>query len=138
MSGLNACARCGRVFDSRSKPVWAFTTDGRPAGRIHASCRSRSWLTYTAETQEVAHFLTWVRRFRPGELTTAEWDVLGWLIGESVGEIDERLLAQLAASKNERTPEQIADVRVAYHRMIQEFNDWRRATSTEAPDAATD
>lgn len=125
------CAACHRIFNARSKPRWAFTQRGFPAGRVHTSCE-RQWpgfvLYSDGESATNAHFWAWIRYFRPGEQTVTEWDVLGCLMlgpDDPWGQRQEEALVWLAEGPNKRTPEQVAAVRVAYHRLIGEFENWR-------------
>lgn len=126
------CAGCHREFNARSKPFWAFTTAGQPVGRVHTSC-ANTWpgrVSYSStESLSAAQFWLWVRHFRPGEVTTPEWDVLGCLMldpDEPWDDRHEEALRWLAEGVNKRDPNQVAAVRVAYHRLVEEFNLWRR------------
>lgn len=132
------CVACHRVFNARSKPRWAFTRRGFPAGRVHTSCVS-GWPGHALYADDMsaenAHFWAWVLHFRSGAQTQAEWDVLGCLMlgpDDPWGPRQEEALLWLADGPNARTPEHVAAVRVAYHRLIGEFRAWRAALGSGA------
>lgn len=138
MAGEERCVACHGEFRGRSKPLWAFRKNGKPAGRIHTR-HAGKWTGYVNHSPDnsrsAAWFWVWVHHFRGANATAAEWDVLGTLMpdpDEPWGERHEDGLRWLAEGVNARSPEHVTDVRTAYHRLVEEFEGWRRAASREA------
>lgn len=132
VAAIDRCVACNGSFRATSKPLWAFTRDGRLAGRTHTKCESKwsGFVSHSSRSALTAQFWQWTRVFRHAEFTDAEWDALGSLItspDEPWGEAQEEALRWMADGPIKRQPDEIAAIRVAYHRLIAEFNAWRAA-----------
>jgi len=136
------CSACGRFFTPNSKPRWAFTREGRPAGRVHAApCikgRNRTHLTIGyAGTQERAQFDVWLIYFHgwPDRDDVAAWEayLLAEVPSETLSERQEKQLAHWAErAQDPRTPDQILAIREAHTALIREFIAWRAGLEQSA------
>lgn len=66
------CAYCHRAFVANSRPRWAFTLNGYPAGQVHATCATRERDPFyrggTGDTFEQAWYFVWHRYIRTSPL----------------------------------------------------------------------
>lgn len=134
--GGNVCAACGRPFNSLSKPRWAFTREGRPAGRVHAApCiprRNNRFLAMGyAQTRDQAQFDVWAIYFyeRP-ERDTPAWEafILAEAPSEALSASQERLLHWWQTRPNDPlSAEHIAAIREAHGALIREYHAWKAA-----------
>ena len=133
------CATCARRFDYRSKPCWAFSEDGRPAGRVHTQpkCSANLLTTRYAESAEHARFNIWLIYLYPRpprDSEAFEAFLLADRPTETLSERQEKHLAWLAErGKNPRTPEQVWAIREAHTALIREYRAWKAALDA-APD----
>lgn len=129
------CAACGKVFTPRARPHWAFTLEGRPAGKIHAAVcvtgRNRRFLSvgHRGVTQDRAQFDIWLMHLRPRpEQNTDAWRayLLAEEPTEALSERQERYLDVLRARKQDSLPpERVVAIREAHTALIREFRTWQ-------------
>lgn len=126
------CAACGKAFSAQSKPRWAFTCGGRPAGRVHAApcvpARDRHFLVASGQTREQAQFNAWrTYLYQRPERDTPAWDA--FMLAEAPSEVlstrQEQLLDWWARRPSDpQLPERIMAIRRAHTALIREYRVW--------------
>lgn len=125
------CAFCHQTFWGNSRPRWAFTLDGLPAGRVHATCATRQrdpfYRGYAGQGFDEAHFLVWTRYVRDWtEDAGLVWS-LQVLIGEPVETLtdSQRSMIDWWREHKEYDSERIQAIEVGHTALVREFLSWR-------------
>lgn len=138
----DTCAACSRPFNARSRPRWAFTAEGRPAGKAHATCVLARGHHYVQGSLGplLAQFDVWDLWLRP----TPPRDTDAWQARFLIDLADPSLPATVNALQEKRLRHWIEGgmqlaarrapyIRDAYAEMIRQFHSWR-ASLEPAPD----
>jgi hypothetical protein len=137
-----SCVACGRAFTPRAKPRWAFTAEGRPAGRVHASCLLPRGHRYCPGdiSQEVGRFLVWEWEMQPSrpDPHSARWWA-GFLISraddvrEALNDEQEALMRHWVGQDRVAVKESdLEGIRSEYAFLVREFIAWRTGLEQSA------
>lgn len=123
------CALCTSPFHGNSRPRWAFTRLGIPAGRVHAGCANRSGPFLVAAVGEAfddAHFRLWCFSIRGWENEDHSWDLRGLVHhpSETLSKTQQESLDRMR-TRNKYSEAQIASLTSAHTALVREFWSWR-------------
>ena len=145
---LTRCLACQRTYRAGSKPCWAFWSDGRIAGSIHAvgdRCSAR-WLdlgglqTWRLDaayySAEMAQFHAWRHSLmeqpeRDSDVWHAQFLADGDTLSETLTESQEERLAWWHDGPLKRSDERIAGIRATYQQLIRDFRAWQSVIEKE-------
>lgn len=125
------CAACGRVFNRASKPMHAFSTEGRPAGRVHTSCRD-GWLTFYggAGADAEPQFWIWLLHFcQQPDRDTPAFSAYLLLDGpqETLTNHQNEILTDYVRGKKQLTVAQVLEIVEAIRTLVGEYRAWQAA-----------
>ena len=141
-AAVDQCVACGRWFGGNSKPTWALTRDGQPAGRVHASCsisRTDPYIHGAGGSAAEAQYRYWVHVLAPEH----EYHSNAWWASMITGEPNDTLTSDQEKSiawwitdgPLKLGLERAEPIRTEYRRLVQEFRAWQAgATQTEGED----
>lgn len=143
MPDHDICAACLRRFTARSRPRWAFTKEGRPVGKVHATCVLARGHHYVQSSLGplMAQFDVWDLWLHPTPPRESDAWQARFLIDPADASLPEtlnaaqedRLYFWTERVRNPLSRSRVPGIRAAYADMIRRFHAWR-AGLDPAPD----